>query len=111
MPGIRVVVLHGHTAALQCPVISDGTNTVFFCADLVPTASHVQLAWIMAYDLRPLVTLEEKRRILNAAADEQWVLFFEHDPSIAAARVKRGEKGFMIDVPVDFEARLRQSVR
>lgn len=100
LPGIRVRTVHGHTAALQCPVVSDGKTTLFYCADLVPTCSHVQLPWIMAYDLRPLVTLEEKRRLLREAVDERWVLFFEHDPDIAAASVKEGEKGFVIDAPL-----------
>jgi glyoxylase-like metal-dependent hydrolase (beta-lactamase superfamily II) len=95
-PGISLEPVHGHTAALQCPVISDGRQTLFYCADLVPMAAHVQLPWIMGYDLRPLVTLEEKRKILGRAAAEQWVLFFEHDPRIAAARIVDGEKGYAI---------------
>jgi glyoxylase-like metal-dependent hydrolase (beta-lactamase superfamily II) len=98
--GIAVRILNGHTPALQCPVISDGTTTLFYCADLVPTASHVPLPWIMAYDLRPLVTLEEKRKILNQAVDENWMIYFEHDPRIEAARLKRTEKGIDIDSPV-----------
>jgi glyoxylase-like metal-dependent hydrolase (beta-lactamase superfamily II) len=94
--GIHVRLVHGHTAALQCPVISDGTTTVFYCADLIPTSSHVPLAWIMAYDLRPLITLEEKRMILNEAVENDWILFFEHDPLIEAARVTRVEKGIVV---------------
>jgi glyoxylase-like metal-dependent hydrolase (beta-lactamase superfamily II) len=101
LPGISVRVLNGHTTALQCPVISDGTTTLFYCADLVPTASHVAVPWIMAYDLRPLVTLGEKRRILNQAVDEQWVLFFEHDPKIEAARLTRDNKGFVLGARVN----------
>ncbi len=103
VPGIRVRCLHGHTAALQCPIISDGDTTLFYCADLVPTASHVQLPWIMAYDLRPLVTLEEKRRLLREAVDQKWILFFEHDPAIPAARVKEGDKGFAAGNAVKLE--------
>jgi len=99
-PGIGLRLLHGHTSALQCPVITDGSTTMFYCADLMPTLSHVQLPWIMAYDLRPLVTLEEKRRILNTAADENWILFFEHDPTTEAVRLKRSDKGVVIDHPV-----------
>jgi glyoxylase-like metal-dependent hydrolase (beta-lactamase superfamily II) len=101
LPCISVRVLNGHTSALQCPVISDGTTTLFYCADLVPTASHVSVPWIMAYDLRPLVTLGEKRRILNQAVDEQWVLFFEHDPKIEAARLTRDNKGFVLGARVN----------
>lgn len=99
-PGIRVRIVNGHTTALQCPVISDGTTTLFYCADLMPTTAHVQLPWIMAYDLRPLVTLEEKKKILDHAVDESWILFFEHDPRTEAVRVMRTEKGIVIDTPV-----------
>jgi glyoxylase-like metal-dependent hydrolase (beta-lactamase superfamily II) len=101
LPGVRVMTFHGHTAALQCPVISDGTSTIFYCADLVPLASHLQLPWIMAYDLRPLVTLEEKRSLLKQAVDEKWVLFYEHDPEIIASTVKSAEKGYAVDVRLD----------
>lgn len=100
-PGISVRIMNGHTTALQCPVITDGTTTLFYCADLMPTTSHVNLPWIMAYDLRPLVTLEEKRKILDQAVDESWILFFEHDPATAAVRVTRTEKGIVVDVPVN----------
>lgn len=99
-PGISVRIVNGHTTALQCPVISDGTTTLFYCADLMPTTAHVQLPWIMAYDLRPLVTLEEKKKILDHAVDESWILFFEHDPRTEAVRVMRTEKGIAIDTPV-----------
>lgn len=99
-PGISVRIVHGHTTALQCPVITDGKTTIFYCADLMPTTSHVNIPWIMAYDLRPLVTLEEKKRILNQAVDEHWILFFEHDPVTEAASVTRTEKGIVIDTPV-----------
>jgi len=103
LPGISVRVLHGHTAALQCPIISDGRTKLFFCADLVPTRSHLQLPWIMAYDLRPLVTLEEKRRILREAAEDRWTLFFEHDPEVPAAVIRDGEKSFEVESCVSLE--------
>ncbi len=96
LPGIQTRIVHGHTTALQCPLISDGETTLLYCADLVPMASHVQLPWIMGYDLRPLVTLEEKRLALTTAAKQEWVLFFEHDPAVAAARIRCDEKGFSI---------------
>jgi glyoxylase-like metal-dependent hydrolase (beta-lactamase superfamily II) len=99
-PGISVRIVNGHTTALQCPVVTDGKTTVFYCADLMPTTSHVNLPWIMAYDLRPLVTLDEKRRILNHAVEEGWIFFFEHDPVTAAARVVESGKGIVLDTPI-----------
>jgi len=101
MPQVRLKLVHGHTTALQCPVISDGTKTIFYCADLMPTTSHVQLPWIMAYDLRPLVTLEEKRSVLQEAVEQNWMLFFEHDPSVAAVTVKQTGKGIGVDTPIE----------
>lgn len=103
IPGVSVRLVHGHTAALQCPLIRDGRTTLFYCADLVPTTSHILLPWIMAYDLRPLVTLEEKRRILAQAAAEDWTLFFEHDPNLAAAHLQRTDKGIIMGNPVPLE--------
>jgi glyoxylase-like metal-dependent hydrolase (beta-lactamase superfamily II) len=100
LPGISCRIVHGHTSALQCPLISDGSTTLLYCADLVPTASHVPLPWIMAYDLRPLVTLEEKRAILGQAVDAGWILFFEHDPHLAAARLVRTDRGIALGEPV-----------
>jgi glyoxylase-like metal-dependent hydrolase (beta-lactamase superfamily II) len=100
LPGVSVRLMHGHTPALQCPLITDGTTTVFYCADLIPTTSHLALPWIMAYDLRPLITLEEKKTILNQAVDESWIIFFEHDPHVEAARVIRTEKGVVVDTKI-----------
>jgi glyoxylase-like metal-dependent hydrolase (beta-lactamase superfamily II) len=101
-PGISLVLVNGHTAAQQLPKISDGTTTVLFCCDLFPTTSHIPLPYIMAYDLRPLVTLNEKKQILARACEEDWTLFFEHDPETVAGKVKRTDRGFQFDSPVDF---------
>ncbi len=64
-----------------------------YCGDLIPLASHINLPWIMAYDHLPLSTLEEKKKFLGEAADGDWVLFFEHDPAIAACRISRNDRG------------------
>jgi glyoxylase-like metal-dependent hydrolase (beta-lactamase superfamily II) len=95
-PGIRLRIFHGHTTALQAPFITDGKKALLYCADLIPMTPHVALPWIMAYDLRPLVTLEEKRLILRSAVDFNWILFFEHDPRTAAATVRLTEKGYEV---------------
>jgi glyoxylase-like metal-dependent hydrolase (beta-lactamase superfamily II) len=102
-PNISLLIMNGHTAAQQLPKISDGKNTVLYCCDLFPTTAHIPLPYIMAYDLRPLTTLEEKKKILSKACEEQWTLFFEHDPKTVAGSVKRSEKGFLFDSPVAFD--------
>ncbi|MDH4069977.1 MAG: MBL fold metallo-hydrolase [Ignavibacteria bacterium] len=103
LPGISVRLMHGHTTALQCPIVHDNADTLFYCADLMPTTSHIPVPWIMAYDLRPLQTLEEKKRLLPEAAEEGWTLFFEHDPVTPAATVGQSDKGFVLGDPVDLE--------
>ncbi|MEX0736235.1 MAG: MBL fold metallo-hydrolase [Bacteroidota bacterium] len=95
-PGIELIVCHGHTSAQQLPKISDGTTTMLFCCDLVPTASHIPYPYVMGYDVRPLVTIEEKKRILPRAYEEGWILFLEHDPAIQAVKLQATEKGFTI---------------
>jgi glyoxylase-like metal-dependent hydrolase (beta-lactamase superfamily II) len=103
LPGIHVRIMNGHTTALQCPVIADDHRTLFYCADLVPTVSHVAPAWIMAYDLRPLTTLEEKKRILTEAVEKNWILFFEHDPNTEAVTLKRADKGIAVDITLTMD--------
>lgn len=95
-PGVSVLVCNGHTAAQQLPLISDAKTKLLFCCDLVPTLSHIPFPYIMGYDVRPLVTLEEKKRILPKAEDEKWVLFLEHDPETEAVTLKKTEKGFAV---------------
>jgi len=102
LPGIQVRLMHGHTTALQCPLITDGQHTVFYCADLMPTTSHITPPWIMAYDLRPLVTLEEKKRILREAVDRHWILYFEHDPETEAVTLTSSEKGAIVERTLTF---------
>lgn len=101
LPNIRFFVAHGHSPYQQLPILSDSVHTLFFCGDLVPTATHVQVPYVMAYDNQPLVTIREKKDILGRAFDEQWTLVFEHDPQISAARIRRDEKGYRIDEVVE----------
>ena len=80
VPGVRVVPTPGHTPHHQSVMLESAGETACFLADLVPTAAHLPLPWIMGYDLEPLVTLESKRSLLARARDEGWLLVFEHDP-------------------------------
>ena len=96
-PGIETIICNGHTSAQQLPLITGGSTRMLFCCDLVPTSSHIPFPYIMGYDVRPLVTLEEKKRILPRAQKEGWILFLEHDPEIEAVTLKQTEKGFGVD--------------
>jgi glyoxylase-like metal-dependent hydrolase (beta-lactamase superfamily II) len=93
---ISFIVINGHTFSQQLVKVSDGSETLLYCADLFPTASHIPLPYVMSYDLQPMVTLEEKKNILPQAVEENWKLFFEHDPEITAATVTRSLHGFGI---------------
>lgn len=101
LPGISVSISNGHTLGMQIVRIQDPTRreatNLIYCADLIPTATHVRTAWIMGYDCYPIFILQEKKLLLNRAADEGSILFYEHCPRFAATRVVRTAKG-------DFEA-------
>ena len=92
-PGVTLIPTDGHTQGHQVILVSTPAGAMLYCGDLVPLASHVNLPYIMAYDHYPLRTLEEKKRLLARAADERWILFFEHDPAIAAATIVRSDGG------------------
>lgn len=94
---IEFIIINGHTFGQQMVKISDSSNTFLFCADLIPTTSHIPLPYIMGYDLQPLITLQEKIKYLKIAVDENWRLFFGHDPEIAFASVQKLDKGYFAD--------------
>ncbi len=102
-PGISLVLVNGHTVAQQLPKITDGKTTLLYVCDLFPTTSHIPLPYIMGYDLRPLVTLEDKKKILDKSVEEDWTLFFEHDPNTVAGKVVRTDKGYSFGSSVSFE--------
>jgi glyoxylase-like metal-dependent hydrolase (beta-lactamase superfamily II) len=94
LPCISVSVSDGHTEGHQSVKVSDGTTTLLYCGDLIPTSSHIRLPWLMGYDLNPLRLMEEKRMLLEPAAREGWYLFFEHDPYMDAATVAETKGDF-----------------
>jgi glyoxylase-like metal-dependent hydrolase (beta-lactamase superfamily II) len=87
-PGVHVRVTGGHTRWHQMVQIESGGQVAVFAADLIPTAAHVDGPWIMAYDLYPMDTLAYKRPFLEAAIAGEYVIFFEHDPSLAAGIIR-----------------------
>lgn len=94
---IQFIVTNGHTFGHQMIKISDSSNTLLYCGDLMPTASHVPLPYIMGYDLQPLVTLDEKKKYLSEAVEENWKIIFEHDPYATTATIVKTEKGFVVN--------------
>lgn len=93
-PGVSVFISNGHTQGQQLVKIQDANETLIYCGDLIPTSAHIRLAWIMGYDLDPLTLIEEKRQLLSQAADQNWHLFFEHDPVTDTCKVVRNGHDF-----------------
>lgn len=91
-PGLSLLVSDGHTIGMQVVKIDGHGESVVYCADLIPTSAHIPVPWIMGYDIQPLILLNEKKKLLHQALDENWILFFEHDPLTEACRLKPGKK-------------------
>ncbi|MDX5346095.1 MAG: MBL fold metallo-hydrolase [Hymenobacteraceae bacterium] len=97
IPQMDVIFVDGHTEKMMLPVIEYKGRKIIYMADLIPSAGHIPLPYIMSYDVRPLDTLNEKTEILKQAADENTILFFEHDPVIECGTVVQTEKGIRLD--------------
>jgi glyoxylase-like metal-dependent hydrolase (beta-lactamase superfamily II) len=92
MPGLRVQRTGGHTMHHQIVWIESGGRTAVFAADLIPTAAHVDEPWIMGYDLYPMDTLAFKRAFVREAIEREHLIFFEHDPEIAAGYIREQDR-------------------
>jgi glyoxylase-like metal-dependent hydrolase (beta-lactamase superfamily II) len=85
--GITMETVRGHNGTMQTVCIQSGGQTIYSFADLIPTTAHLPLPWIMGYDLYPLETLENKKRLLPQAVKEKWLCYFYHDPKISLCRL------------------------
>jgi glyoxylase-like metal-dependent hydrolase (beta-lactamase superfamily II) len=93
VPGIGIRYAFGHTDAMMLPQLVVNGRTLVFMADLLPSPSHLPLPYVMAYDMFPLITLEEKKAFLEEAVAGNYLLFFEHDPTIEMCSLQNTEKG------------------
>ncbi len=87
-PGVRVVRTGGHTGQHQIVFIEAAGRTAVFVADLIPTTAHIRDAWVMGYDLFPMETLAFKQRFIREAIEREYLIFFEHDPLVAAGYIR-----------------------
>lgn len=92
-PGISLKVVNGHTEAQQLPLIQYKGKNILFAGDLFPTYGHLPLPYVMGYDVRPLVTMEERSIFLPWLEKEEIILFYEHDPENECGLVTRNERG------------------
>ncbi len=90
---INVRFVNGHTESMMLPQINYKNKSILYMADLLPSAAHIPVPYIMAYDTRPLQTLNEKKIFLNEAVENEFILFFEHDPTIECCSLQQTEKG------------------
>ena len=97
-----ILFVDGHTEKMMIPHINYKGKTVVFMADLLPTSGHIPLPYVMGYDTRPLLTLGEKQKFLNLAADKNFLLFLEHDAYNELCSVKHTEKGVRLEQTYSF---------
>jgi glyoxylase-like metal-dependent hydrolase (beta-lactamase superfamily II) len=87
IPGVRVTTIDGHTPGQQMVEFHTGEKTLVYCGDLLPFQSQVHIPWVMGFDLNPLLTVSEKKQFLSRAAEDGYILVFEHDTVNEAATV------------------------
>ena len=97
MKNIEIEFVFGHTESMMICHIYKEKQTISYIADLIPSHHHVRLPYIMAYDIRPMDTLQEKTIFLEKALENNHILFFEHDKDIECCTLKRSEKGIEVD--------------
>jgi len=98
LPGISVQVFPGHTRDMQAVIVTSGGQTACYISDLIPTSAHVEVNWVMGFDLYPLETIESRKRYYSRAIPGKWLTMFTHDPEIAWAYLGKDERGKIIAV-------------
>lgn len=97
VPNLSVHFVYGHTNAMMLPHIQVGDQLVIYMADLLPSVGHIRLPYVMAYDMHPMKTLDEKATYLKKALNKNAILFFEHDPVNECCTLMEGPKGIKAD--------------
>jgi glyoxylase-like metal-dependent hydrolase (beta-lactamase superfamily II) len=95
VPGVSVKVFPGHTQTMQAVIIKSGGQTACYISDLIPTSAHIDLTWGMAFDLFPLLTIENRKRYYAQSIPEKWLTMFTHDPQVPWAYIEKDERGKM----------------
>ncbi len=99
VPGISVRVYRGHTESMQAIMVHSEGETACYIGDLIPTAAHLDLAWVMAFDLEPLYTIESKKRFYAEAIPGNWLTMFTHDPKNAWVYLDKTKDGKVVPRP------------
>jgi glyoxylase-like metal-dependent hydrolase (beta-lactamase superfamily II) len=104
VPGISVRVFRGHTEHMQAILLQSQGETACYIADLIPTTAHLDLSWVMAFDLEPLISMESKKRFYEEAISGKWLTMFTHDPQIPWAFLERNKEGKVIAHAAELES-------
>ena len=96
MSGFDVRFVYGHTDAMMLPLISYKSKKILYMADLLPSVGHLPLPYVMAYDMFPLKTLNEKKIFLTEALEKEYILYFEHDPVNECCTLQQTERGIRV---------------
>ena len=99
---ISIRFVNGHTTAMMLPQITYKGKTIVYMADLIPSVAHIPVPYVMAYDMFPLTSLEEKKSFLAEALEKQYLLYFEHDPLYECCNLQMTEKGIRHEKNVCF---------
>jgi glyoxylase-like metal-dependent hydrolase (beta-lactamase superfamily II) len=99
-PGISVKVFPGHTANMQAVIVKSGGKTACYISDLIPTSAHLDLTWVMAFDVLPLETIESRKKYYAQAIPERWLTVFTHDDSTPWGYVELVERGKLVLAPL-----------
>jgi glyoxylase-like metal-dependent hydrolase (beta-lactamase superfamily II) len=103
-PNMDVLFVDGHTESMMIPHIHYKEQTIVYMADLLPSIGHIPLPYVMGYDTRPLITIAEKDNFLTAAAEKEFVLFFEHDPINECCTLQKTDKGVRLENAFSFNS-------
>ena len=95
--GFEILFVNGHTEKQMIPKIDYKNQELVFAADLIPTVGHIPIPYLMGYDVRPMVTMKEKKLFLESAVKNNWLLFMEHDPHNEIISLKNTEKGVRLN--------------
>lgn len=96
VPGVFVKIFAGHTANMQAVIVKSGGHAACYISDLIPTSAHLDLTWVMAFDLFPLQTIESRKSYFAQAVPEKWLTIFTHDPTVPWAYLEKDEKGKIV---------------
>lgn len=91
---IELITADGHTEKMIMPLITVDNQKILFAADTIPSASHVHIPYVMAYDVRPLQTMIEKNEIVEKAQKNNWIIYYDHDPIFSCSNIELTDKGY-----------------